>query len=487
MKTAWKRLGALALAGIFPLLSASSGASSAGVDMSPRLEAFVEPFEPSKIEELRFPTFTAQGKRLKPSRWRVVSGTGNERENYLAATESGMLLDFGGSWLRFSTNEGRTWSQVLPAPELRELYNYEGTVAVAPGGDIVASAQDWPPGVAMTFKYEAEDKQWFYGWAKLNTPLMDRPSIGIVPGPFTISGSQVPYISVLRGGFYFSKSPWFYSLDGLNYSLPTNKLATSLATTPAAPTEPLETEKWDELDWIQSYEQIGISPYGRGKAIADRPSFVGLGRSDPTGHAPRSIFDPTTLQWHAYEYPAGGPPPNGPKPDDPLLIEDIGRTVADSAGNLHHVLATESSIKYMLSGDGGKTWTTRDIPLLPGYRIDGPTGYWRTFKASGSEATSMLVVHAVKQDPNETVDAEDAPLATRELVYRFSFRDGVPKVTKVHVLGEGGFGCLFVGSASSRLVDGICDFPSAALLPGGRAVVSFTDSAHQQPAVAIEL
>lgn len=484
MKPRWSRLSVLVLAGVFPLLSAATGTGPAGADVNPRFEAFVEPFEPSKIEELSFPTFTAAGKRLKPSRWRVVSGTGNERENYLAATKSGMLLDFGGSWLKFSTDEGKTWSVVLPDPELRDYWNIEGTVAVAPGGDVVASAQDYPPGVAMTFKYEAEEDQWFYGLAKMHTPLMDRPSIGIVPGPFTVGGSEVPYISVLRGGFYFAKSPWFYSFDGLNYSLPTSKLATALATTPAAPSGPLETEKWDELDWIQSYEQIGISPYGRSKALAERPSFVS---HDPAGHAPRSIFHPTSFQWRAYEYPKGGPAPNGPRPTDPLLIEDVGRTVADSAGNLHHVSVTESSIQYMLSADGAKTWTTREIPLLPGYRIDAPTGYWRSFKASGHEQTSLLVLHAVKQSPSETVDESDAPLATRELVYRFSFRSGVPKVTRVHVLGKGGFGCLFGGSASAALVDGICDFPAAALLPGGRAAVSFTDSAHESPAVAIEL
>lgn len=437
-----------------------------------RLEAFVEPYDGAKVEEISYPTFDAKGRPLTPTRWRVVSGTGNDRENYLAATRDGMLLDFGGEWLRVSLDEGLTWSEVLPGPELRDWYSYEGAVAVAPGGDVVAVGQDGPfSGVlrALTFKYDAAAGKWFYSMAELAAPLMDRPTVGVLPGPFNIAGTTVPYVSAMRAGFYY-KAPFVYSLDGLNYSVPSSRFVDQATNAPRS--EPLAVERWSELDWIQPHELIGITPYGRGKAMAERPWYELV---DPEDNAPRTVLDATTLRWSKYDFPSK----TGPQEPEALTQRwffGAGRTLADSRGILHHVSLTERTIEYLISRDGGKTWSTTSIPLLDGYEAyEGWGDIQKALRVNGRLNMSALAVHVVE---------EKDPLVTRDLVYRFSLRDKRPRVTKIYSIGRGDHSCLPGGISGA---DAFCDFPSLTLLPGGRITASFTDASHQEPAIAIQL
>jgi hypothetical protein len=73
-------------------------------------------------------------------RWRVIQGTGNCCENYLTSTSSGRLYDFGGSYLNYTDDRGLTWKSVRP---LEPLVNGEGTVDVAPNGDVIGV--EWDP------------------------------------------------------------------------------------------------------------------------------------------------------------------------------------------------------------------------------------------------------------------------------------------------------------------------------------------------------
>jgi hypothetical protein len=102
----------------------------------------------------------------------------------------------------------------------------------------------------------------------------------------------------------------------------------------------------------------------------------------------------------------------------------------------------------------------------------------KSFKVSGMHSRTVVVVRAI-----ETRE----PLVTRDLVYVFTFRKGLPRVQKIHALGGGAFSC-FTGGVDAGVEAGTaCAFPSVALLPDGRIVASFTDEVHREPAVAIEL
>ena len=446
-----------------------------------RFEAVLEPFE-APVSTRSFPTFDAKGRRLAPTRWRIITGTGNDRENYLASTKAGMLLDFGGEWLRVSNDEGLTWSSVLPPEEFREWWSYEGAVAVAPGGDIVAAGQDaLISGVfrAMTFKYEVAADQWYFSFAESSSPFLDRPAIGVLPGPFEIADQVVPYISVLRGGLLLSKSYWAYSTDGLNYTLANSRLADALSTLPE--TEPLAVEKWSELDWIQSHDMIGIAPLGRSRALAERPS---IGAFDTESHAPRTILDPTTLRWVPYEFGAEGPPQTSVSncidgTNNPPCMASEGRTLADARGNLHHIsYGDDGVITYWFSRDGGKTWDKTTTPLLKGYTAPFNAELSKSFKVSGAHQTTAVVVHAIQSEE---------PLVTQDLVYIYSFRAGTPRVQKIHVLGDGDFSCFVGGTSATMTAEAACDFPSITFVDGGRIAVSFTDAAHPEPAIALQL
>lgn len=465
---------------IAAVLVAAALTAPAQSQVPPRFEAVLEPFE-AGVEERSYRTFSADGRPLRRTRWRVVTGTGNDRENYLATTKTGMLLDFGGEWLRVSEDEGLTWSSVLPAEELREWWSYEGAVATAPGGDVVAVGQDaLVSGVfrAMTFKYEAAADQWLYSFAEASAPFLDRPAIGVLPGPFDIGGTTVPYVAVLRGGLFTGKSYSAYSLDGLNYALAGSRFADAATTTPA--TAPIEVEAWDELDWLQSHELMGIAPLGRAKALAERPS---VGAFDTESHAPRALLDPATLRWKAVDFGPDGPPQTTPvrcvdPPNWPPCLASEGRTVADSRGNLHHVSYGPDGIRYWFSGDGGATWEKTVTPLLDGYTPPFKSELSKSFKVSGAHGKTVVAVHAI---------ASREPVVTQDLVYVYRFDRGVPRVHRIHALGDGDYGCLVEGTDAEQVSEGVCDFPSVALLPDGRIVASFTDAAHREPAVAIEL
>lgn len=471
------RVGVVAVA--LAITGAVDAARYPARGQAPKLEAVLEPFE-AWVEQRSYRTFAGDGRPLGRTRWRLVTGTGNDRENYVATTAAGMLLDFGGEWLRVSEDEGLTWHSVMPPEELREWWSYEGAVAVAPGGDVVAAGQDAVvSGVlrAMTFKYEAEAGKWFYSFAESSSPFLDRPAVGVLPGPFEIAGTTVPYVSVLRGGLLASKSYWSYSLDGLNYGIVDNRFADAVSSAPE--TAPLQVEEWDELDWIQSHELAGIAPLGHGRALAERPQ---IGAFDTESHAPRTVLDPATLRWKPLEWPAGGPPQTSVAncvdgTNWPPCFLSEGRTLADSRGNLHHVSYGEEGIRYWFSDDGGATWTKSVTPLLAGYTPPFQAELAKSFKVSGRHGKTVVVVHAI--------ESRD-PVVTRDLVYVFDSRSGAPRVKKIHVLGDGGSGC-FSGGSDADLQAAACDFPSVALLPDGRIVASFTDAAHREPALAIEL
>lgn len=427
------------------------------------LPATVAPSANAALHEASYPTLTPAGRPAAPTRWRVISGTGNCCENYLASTRSGMLLDFGGDFLNYSTDQGRSWSEVFPADTSFIGETSEGAVAVAPGGDVVGVA--WFPyrgDLVMPFKYDAASDEWSYTTMKLHQRFFDRPSVAVIPGPFTFGISEVDYISVLRGGSEGIKSPWFFSFDGLNYFVPNSRLFDETTTQPIRGR--LLVEPWDELDWLQPHEQIAITPLGRRRALAGRPTF---GSIEDAAHltAQFSMFEADTMRWREFEF-AGDALPR------------YGRLLADSRGRLHYVsAASPAHIDYLVSSDGGRSWESTGIDLPAGFKLPESAAYqahyYTAFQVNGGLGVAALAVHAQHA---ETLDTQD-------YVYKFDVRGAMPKLAKIYLVGAGDDNATSDRDASPE----VFDFPSLALLPGGRIAVSFTDAAHKDPAVAVEL
>jgi hypothetical protein len=385
--------------------------------------------------------------RQGTTKWRHVASTGNCCENYLTATAQGRLLEFGGTYVHISDDRGLTWKQVRP---LTPLNNGEGTIVMAPNGDILGIGWDPYSGDHLqAFKYEAFSGKWFYNELPLHTPFYDREWITLVPGPFSIDGETVPYITFLRGG-YPSKELYLWSSDGLNYLEASSKFVdnTQNGTVPRW----LTTKADSSFDWIQPNSNTGLVPLGGGVVLA-RPD-----------QGTWSLLDPQTLEWTGYRYG------NGQTPQ--------GRFQVDSAGRLHNVISKGTSFDYRISTNGGETWNTINVPLPAGMSIE----HW-DFRAHKTSGTGAVVIRASKGATDQ------------DLAYKLDIRTDVPALKRSYTIGLGN-----VGSTAGVGNDIRMDFQTVTILPGGTIAVSFLDSttyalhfatgekrAAPSPNIAIEL
>lgn len=408
------------------------------------LPARVMPYDQAVVDVKSYPVFDARGKRLGSARWRVIQNTGNCCENYLSATQHGDLLDFGGTYLRFSEDKGRTWFQVRP---IEPLVNGEGAVSVAPNGDIIGMTWDPYSGDhIVTFKYDVEQEAWLYSETKLHTPFFDRPWLAVVRGPFDFRGVEAPYISILMSNFSFYREIFYVSIDGLNYFIPSVSDLDRLRSAPVSRWLDLPRDDWADLG--QPLTESGITPLPKGGALAAEIGPLGSGSSFAILESP----EPT---WASYETPKGQ--------------LDEGRVLADAKGRLHHVVAErgEKSFVYSLSSNGGRRFEKVRVRLPKRHEIED-----FDYTAHGGRGITAIAIHSRNTDKD--VD--------QDLLYRFSTRGERPNLVRLYFVGDGdenvgsGFG------ASIRF-----DFATTTIMPDGTIATSFVDKSHGDPAIALLL
>ncbi|MEA2447344.1 MAG: hypothetical protein QOK47_981, partial [Actinomycetota bacterium] len=165
----------VAVAAALPARGQAPGAPAQVVGYEPPLR-----IERYKVTDFGRSASTRDDKTSK-AKFRVAERTGNCCENYVTANSDGTIFDLGGSYINFTGDSGATWQSVRP---VQPLVNGEGSIAVAPNGDIVGV--EWDPYSGdhlMSYKYTAETKEWQYLEAPLHTPFYDRPWLTVVPGP----------------------------------------------------------------------------------------------------------------------------------------------------------------------------------------------------------------------------------------------------------------------------------------------------------------
>ncbi len=397
-----------------------------------------------QVTSASFPTFRGSGEQIDNTQWRIVNGTGNCCENYLAVSPQGTLFDFGGDYIFFSTDEGQSWKRVVPSDPLPNFG--EGTIAVAHNGDIVGVA--WNPYYGdrvVPFKYSAEDEGWFYTTTKLHQPFFDRESVAVIPGPFEFAGQRFPYLTVLRGGWP-AKTPWFYSFDGLNYFVPNSRQADMVT---EVIDKPLELKKDPMLDWIQPAEQAAITPLGGGRALARRADTVEL-------QGQFSRLNLSTLKWARYEFPSG------PLPEP-------GRLRVDSKARLHYIARKDHRFVYMLSTDGGRSWSEHPVQIPAGYEVaDYETA------VNGGLDLFVVTIHGRNEDQ----------ATNQDFVYKFSLRNDKPRLKTVYFVGDGkgDYSSAGITAPGDRF-----DFPTIVIMPNGKLALSFANSQTGHPTMAVEL
>jgi hypothetical protein len=420
----------------------------------------VERAEDIEVAEESFQVFDGSGASTERSVWRTIGRSGNFAESYISVAPNGVIYDFGGNYLTFSSDEGRTWFRVLPN---RSMFG-EGAVALAPGGDVVGVGWDVGTDTVLSFRLDRSEGRWDYGSVPVRQPFFDRPTIAVLPGPFHIEGEKFPYVSMLRGGSAWTgKTPWLYSLDGITYDRPSSRFLDQIQGSVVSGR--LKLRRWSPRDWLQPHEQSGITPLGPRAALAGRPVIPD--QFDVNG--PKfTILNKSSLSWSAFEFPNDALP-------------EFGRLVADSRGYLHYTTVEDGHAVYMLSTDGGRAWSSARLPYIDGYRPVVPSAgqpgashdqdyFWVNIAVNGRHGVTAISVRARQAD------------TTRQFVYRFSTKSSKPELQRVYFLGDG------VTPASAAITGGPrFDFGTVGLLPDGRIVASFVDDAHPESTLAVEV
>ena len=444
-----RRLGAR----LAPLAVAAAVLATAASGQLPvALEAQVVPLAPPVSEQ----TYASRDygrdgipsadDRTATTKWRVVKATGNCCENYVTTSREGRLLDFGGTYVNYSDDRGQTWMQVRP---LTPLVNGEGTIVMAPGGDVVGVGWDPYSGDHLqAYKFEADTGKWSYTEMPLHQPFYDREWVTVVPGPFTIDGETVEYISFLKGGWP-SKELWYWSTDGLNYTQVSSKIVDKTLSGAAART--LATSARSDADWNQQNTNTGMTTLGE-QALLAAPDY-------PSSNSAWSLFDGEAFTWVPVTL-GDGTTPNG-------LFQ------VDSAGRLHNVLPQGSRFTYRWSADNGTTWKSLDVSLPDGSAIEEID-----FRANRSAGVAAVLIRA--QDNTTGTDFDT--------VYKLAIgrRDATPNLLRSYRVGLGDVNSTAGVGNSIRM-----DFQTVTIFSDGRLAVSFLDSAsgttNPRPALAIEL
>ncbi|MDQ3274496.1 MAG: hypothetical protein M3Q39_05560 [Actinomycetota bacterium] len=139
------------------------------------------------------------------------------------------------------------------------LVNGEGAIVMGLDGDVLGV--EWDPCTAdhlQVYKYDGDTRQWLYNG-------------------------------------YPTKEAWYYSTDGLNYLDISSKVADQIVTDSRRTY--LNPTKRAMNDWIQPNTNGGITPLGRGDALA-APDF-------PSIDGEWSLLDGDTFRWAAFRYGNG--------------------------------------------------------------------------------------------------------------------------------------------------------------------------------------
>ena len=412
-------------------LAVTAGATAVHAVSSPGLPAQVVSItRPASLNT--YATVDYSKKKTGTTTWRVVQGTGNCCENYLAATKKGRLLDFGGTFINYSDDRGLTWHQVQP---LTPLVNGEGTIVVNPNGDVDAIGWDPYSGDHLqAFKYTAATGTWTYAEQPVHQPFYDREWITVLPGPFVVNGQTVPYLTFVKGGYPW-KDPAFYSTDGLTYTDASSMFVDETLGTPVE--RYLKTTPSSAFDWMQPNTGSGMAPLGAGAALASGEFTTDWG-----------LLDPSSLSWSTFTYPGG--------------VQPQGLHQVDSKGRINNVVSHSGGggFDYRISADGGRTWRSVSVALPAGQTIDQID-----FRANAALGVGAVAVHALEPNGND-----------QDYAYKFGISTNQPVLQRQYTVGKGDTGSEAGVGNSVRM-----DFQTIAILPDGRLALSFLDSTTHYP------
>ena len=445
-----RRPRAIVAVAVAALAVATGAALSAPPDALPTSSSKL----PDKAKTMTYSRLDPKGRKVGTAQWRVTTAGGNCCEVLLAATKTGRLVEFGGTYPAYSDDQGVTWTEIapttpstsrLPNPGPRKLGGGEGTIVMAPGGDIVGVGWDAYSGDRLqSFMYDAKAKKWYYHEAPLHEPFYDRQWVAVAKGPFTIAGQTVPWVSMVVSNF--NRKVVLISLDGLHYVVPSK--ADLDAVRGGSESRFLEGPADPDLDYMQEQAETRLTPIPGGGVV----SLNAVGSLTCEKQILR-----LDLTWACFELPDSD-------------FEGVLHT--DSRAWLHDVKVEADEVTYRISKDGGITWTSATLRVPGGATVES----W-DYKAHGRLGLSAIAVHTLKEDGNP-----------QDMVLRVDTRTGTAKHLDTLLVGKGDREFtsgldpvgLITGAKSYRF-----DFATVAILPDGKIAVGFADKTYDDPATAI--
>ncbi len=394
--------------------------------------------------------------------WAVFTNAegGNCCEHYLAATEWGWILNFGGEYPTWSEDRGHTWKEWVP-PVVQDLSCRtpkitipgqeglgEGSIVQTTTGDIIAMG--WFPYPSSSgadqfyaFLWDADDQDWTWCYNRYTEPFYDRSWQVEVVGPISSNIGSGEWASLVISNFWHQSSNrgGEISVDGLNYypfEFPDRDA--NLATTQV-------DLEFDELpvswDYHKPHKEMRSFPVPSGGLYF--PNYFQDG-----GDA----WVDTNLDWWRAETPDGNSLPSQ-------------YCAIDSSTALHCVKRTGLNITHMLSWDGGDNWTNRSYDISD---VAADIEEWE-FHSNGVHDLFVLNVRY------QSAEGPDVDIAWHVRGFSESLEPD-----SMTYLGQGDS-----DSTSGAGNDVRFDFASMTILPDGGAVIAYHDLSDPDPLFGVEL
>lgn len=416
----------------------------------PALPGSVSAYSATRKEAVS-PVYSASGHVVDRRAWVLSNAGGDCCETRLSVTASGRLLEFGGTNLIYSDDEGDSWHQVTP---LTPLASGEGDVIAAPNGDVVAMGWDVYSGDHLqSYKYTAATGTWEVAEVTVRSPAYDRPWISIVKGPITVGLSSYPYAVVLQGGIDIGSQLMYISGDGLHYSeLAVPRVDDRLGTTSA----PFVSAKDRNADYWGAASGAFSTTLNAGGAV-----LQGGGAS-----CQQMRIVPPSTQLHCESTPI-----------DPLV------TRQDSSGAFVRVEALpDGDFALETSRDGQRSWhAVRVHPVVHGTFEDldpkNPSSGFKDLAVNGRLGFAALLTRIVRP-------TADGRQLSQDVVYVVDTTGDFPVVREALFVGIGGLstkGGLDPTYSGPRL-----DFNTVVIEPSGRIATGYDDSECDAPSMAFE-
>ena len=398
------------------------------------------------------------------SSWAVFGNAegGNCCEHYLAATEWGWILNFGGEYPTWSEDRGHTWQEWMP-PVVQDLNCRtpkltlpgqeglgEGSIVQTTTGDIIAMG--WFPYPSASggdqfyaFFWDADEEDWTWCFNRFTEPFYDRSWQMEIVGPIDANApwGSGEWASLVISNFWHQSSNrgGQMSTDGLNYyyfefpdrdaQLDTYEVDLTSMDLPVS---------WD---YTKPHKEMRGFPVPSGGAYF--PNFFSDG-----GDA----FLDTSLSWWRATTLDGNSLPSE-------------YCAFDSSSHLHCVLQTGTNFLHTVSDDGGETWANQT------YNLSGVAEEIEEWEFHANGVHDLFVLNVRYQSSA----GPDVDIAWHVRDYS---EDLSPDSMTFIGLGD-------LDATSGAGQDIRFDFASMTILPDGGAVIAYHDASDPDPLFGLEL